>query len=57
MGNNNLSKEDVATMETLLNKLGVGENKRVVKKNTGLLERNSKDKVVLTEDNRQILTD
>lgn len=57
MGNNNLSKEELATMETLLNKLGVGEGKRVVKKNTGLLERNSKSKVVLTEDNRQILTD
>ena len=57
MGNNNLSKEELATMENILNKLGVGENKKVVKKNTGLLERNSSTKVVLTEDNRQILTD
>ena len=44
-------------MNNLLDKLGVGEAKHVIKKNTGLLERSSKDKVIITEDNRQILTD
>ena len=58
MGNNNLTKEDITTMNNLLDKMGVGtSDKKNVRKHDGLIERVTKNKVILTEDNRQILTD
>ena len=57
MGNNNLTKQDLKAMDTILTKMGAGHKNKVVRRNDGLFERTSKDKVILTEDNRQILTD
>ena len=44
-------------MDALLNKMGATTNHKTVKRNTGLIERANNAKVILTEDNRQILTD
>lgn len=57
MGNNNLTKQDLEVMDNLLTKMGAGHKSKVVRRNDGLFERASNDKVILTEDNRQILTD
>lgn len=57
MGNNNLTKEDIANLEQIMDKMGMGDNPKVVKQNTGLIERKKRDKVIITEDNKQILTD
>lgn len=57
MGNNNLTKEELAQMDALLNKMGATTGHKTVKKNTGLIERANNSKVIITEDNRQILTD
>lgn len=55
---NNLTKEELAQMEELLKKMGASENtKKVIKGDRGLIERAKSSKVILTEDNRQILND
>ena len=55
---NNLTKEELAQMDELLKKMGAGENaKKYIKSDKGLIERTKSSKIILTEDNRQILTD
>lgn len=54
----NLTKEELAQMDELLTKMGASENtKKVLKSDRGLIERTKSSKVILTEDNRQILND
>ena len=54
----NLTKEELAQMDELLKKMGASENtKKVLKSDRGLIERTKSSKVILTEDNRQILND
>ena len=54
----NLTKEELAQMDELLKKMGASENaKKVIKGDRGLIERTKSSKVILTEDNRQILND
>ena len=57
MGNNNITKEDIANLEQIMDKMGLGDKQKKEKRNTGLIERKKNDKVIITEDNRQILTD
>ena len=57
MGNNNITKEDIANLEQIMDKMGLGDKQKKEKKNTGLIERKKNDRVIITEDNRQILTD
>ena len=45
-------------MDELLKKMGAGENaKKYIKSDKGLIERTKSSKIILTEDNRQILND
>ena len=54
----NLTKEELAQMDELLKKMGASENaKKVIEGDRGLIERTKSSKVILTEDNRQILND
>lgn len=54
----NLTKEELAQMDELLKKMGASDNtKKVLKSDKGLIERTKSSKVILTEDNRQILND
>ena len=54
----NLTKEELAQMDELLKKMGASENtKKVIKNDRGLIERTKSSKVILTEENRQILND
>lgn len=55
---NNLTKEELAQMDELLKKMGATENvKKVIKSDRGLIERTKSSKVIITEDNKQILND
>lgn len=50
----NITEEQIATAELMANGL---ENKKVIKKDKGLIERTESSKIILTEDNRQLLND
>lgn len=55
---NNLTKEELAQMDELLKKMGAGEKTtKYIKGDKGLIERTKSSKIILTEDNRQILND
>ena len=55
---NNLTKEELAQMDELLTKMGSGEKTtKYIKGDKGLIERTKSSKIILTEDNRQILND
>lgn len=49
-----ITEEQIATAELMANGL---ENKKVIKKDKGLIERTESSKIILTEDNRQLLND
>lgn len=54
----NLTKEELAQMDEFLKKMGASENtKKIIKNDRGLIERTKSSKIILTEDNRQILND
>lgn len=53
----NLTKEELAKMDELLKKLGADRTAKKIRTDKGLIERANSSKVILTEDNRQILND
>ena len=60
--NNGKNKEDMTTeqfekMEGLVQDINVPQQVKIVKKDRGLIERTESSKIVLTEDNRQVLND
>lgn len=60
--NNKENEEDMTTeqfekMEGLVQDINVPQQVKVVKKDRGLIERTESSKIVLTEDNRQVLND
>lgn len=60
--NNKQKKEDmtleqIEKAEVLAQNLDAPQKVKVVKKDRGLIERTESSKIVLTEDNRQVLTD
>ena len=52
-----MSNEKITIAEDILEKFNSPENVKVVKKDRGLIERTESSKIVLTEDNRQVLND
>ena len=50
-----INEEQISAAETQANNLGSGV--KVVKKDRGLIERTESSKIILTEDNRQVLND
>lgn len=62
-GNNNQMKmeetmdERVNKAEEIMNNMKAANHVKVVKKDKGLIERTESSKIVLTEDNRQVLND
>ena len=61
--NNNSTKttetmdERINKAEEIMNNMKAAGNVKVVKKDKGLIERTESSKIVLTEDNRQVLND
>lgn len=56
--NNNMTVEEIARMEKLAQEINnTPKQVKVVKKDRGLIERTESSKIVLTEDNRQVLND
>lgn len=60
--NNKQNEEDMTTeqierMEDLVQNINIPQQVKVVKKDKGLIERTESSKIVLTEDNRQVLND
>ena len=49
--------EKVNKAEEIMNNMVAANNVKVVKKDRGLIERTESSKIVLTEDNRQVLND
>jgi len=49
--------EEIAKAEELVNSINKPENVKIIKKEKGLIERTESQKVILAEDNRQILND
>ena len=49
--------DEIAKAEELVDNLNKGEKVKVIKKERGLIERTESQKIILAEDNRQILTD
>ena len=49
--------EKVNKAEEIMNNMLTANNVKVVKKDKGLIERTESSKIVLTEDNRQVLND
>lgn len=49
-----VTEGQIATAEVIANDL---DNKKVIKKEKGLIERTESSKIILTEDNRQLLND
>ena len=49
--------EKVNKAEEIMNSMKAAGNVKVVKKDKGLIERTESSKIVLTEDNRQVLND
>ena len=54
---NNMTTEQFEKMEGLVQDINVPKQVKVVKKDRGLIERTESSKIVLTEDNRQVLND
>lgn len=54
---NDMTTEQLEKMETLAQEINVPKSVKVVKKDRGLIERTESSKIVLTEDNRQVLND
>lgn len=56
--NDNMTAEEIARMEKLAQEINnTPKQVKVVKKDRGLIERTESSKIVLTEDNRQVLND
>lgn len=55
--NENMKAENIAAAEELMNTEAVPQKVKVVKKDKGLIERTESSKIILTEDNRQVLND
>lgn len=55
--NENMKAENIAAAEELMNTESVPQKVKVVKKDKGLIERTESSKIILTEDNRQVLND
>ena len=51
---NTMTEEQILALENAANAM---EHKKVLKADRGLIERTESSKVILTEDNRQVLTD
>lgn len=51
-----MNTDNINAMEELLNNINSG-NVKFVKKDKGLIERTESSKIILTEDNRQVLND
>ena len=49
--------EKVSKAEKIMNDMKAANNVKVLKKDKGLIERTESSKIVLTEDNRQVLND
>ena len=49
--------EKVNKAEEIMNNMKAANHVKIVKKDKGLIERTESSKIVLTEDNRQVLTD
>ena len=49
--------ERINRAEEIMNNMKAANHVKVVKKDTGLIERTESSKIVLTEDNRQVLSD
>jgi hypothetical protein len=49
--------EKINKAEEIMNNMKAAGNVKVVKKDKGLIERTESSKIVLTEDNRQVLND
>lgn len=49
--------EEIAKAEELVDSINKPEKVKVIKKERGLIERTESEKIILAEDNRQILTD
>ena len=54
--NKTMKLEEIAKAEELVNDINKS-NEKIIKKYRGLIERTEAKKVILTEDNRQVLTD
>lgn len=54
--NEDMTTEQIERAENLTKELGK-QKVKVIKKEKGLIERTESEKIVLTEDNRQVLTD
>lgn len=52
-----MTTEQIDRMEGLVQDINVPKQVKVVKKDKGLIERTESSKIILTEDNRQVLTD
>ena len=55
--NNKEMNEQVTKAEEIMNNMKASGNVKYVKKDRGLIERTESSKIVLTEDNRQVLND
>ena len=53
----NMTTEQFDNIEGLVQDINVPKQVKVVKKDRGLIERTESSKIVLTEDNRQVLSD
>lgn len=55
--NNAMKLDEIAKAEELVNNMNKSERVKVIKKERGLIERTESEKIILAEDNRQILND
>lgn len=53
----NIMDEKVNKAEEIMNNMKAANHVKIVKKDKGLIERTESSKIVLTEDNRQVLND
>jgi len=54
---NAMKLEEIAKAEELVDNMNKPERVKVIKKERGLIERTESEKIILAEDNRQILND
>ena len=54
---NNMTSEQIDRAEALVQNVNAPKAVKVVKKDRGLIERTESSKIILTEDNRQVLND
>lgn len=52
-----MTTEQIDRMEGLVQDINVPKQIKMIKKDKGLIERTESSKIILTEDNRQVLTD